>query len=88
MDVFRCKKDTTVFIKIIGDLIGSKKESKDDWPCKSCKNTTKSVDMFQISSDKCFIRICESCLRLPEISSFLVDSRFGEKTSESILNIV
>jgi hypothetical protein len=86
MDVFHCKKGTSKYIQKIGDSIGFEKDSKDDWPCKSCKNTTKSVDMFQISSDKCFIRICESCLRM--FGNSLVDSRFGEKTSESILNNV
>ena len=64
--IYCCNKNAKtynlVYSNNMNDIVKTK-ESKDDWSCSLCQNTTSKYEkMYQISIPDKFRRVCKSCL--------------------------
>ena len=64
--IYCCNKNEKTYNLVYSDNMNDivkTKESKDDWSCSLCQNTTsKYENMYQISIPDKFRRVCKSCL--------------------------
>ena len=64
--IYCCNKNEKTYNLVYSDNMNDivkTKESKDDWSCSLCQNTTSKYEkMYQISIPDKFRRVCKSCL--------------------------
>ena len=78
--VYKTKKEGMFYKLIHGQHPLKMKESKSDWPCMHCSyNTSRDCDVFQLSNETKFRRVCISCMK--NMSDF-IDFCFGKGTSQ------
>lgn len=77
--IYKTKKGGIFYKLIHGEHYEKMKESKPDWPCMNCSYTSKNCDIFQLSNETRFRRVCLYCM---ENMGEFIDFCFGEGTSK------
>jgi len=78
LTIYKVMKGTFTYNLVYGNDV-TVKESKDMWPCSICRHcTSRNCNMFQISNDTRFHRVCNDCLL--EAGDF-IDFCFGAGTT-------
>ena len=63
--IYKAKENSKTYELVHGDSVKNipQKESKPSWACMLCNSsTTSNCNMFQISNDIRFYRVCSDCL--------------------------
>jgi hypothetical protein len=76
--IYCCKKNDNIYNLIYSNELNllKSKESKNDWACSGyCDEeiTSKQENMYQISTENVFRRVCEKCLK-----TMVIDCIFRE----------